>query len=307
MSNGYPGLQLTDEDALKLLASDTHIGMTNVDHQCEAYTFKRRNDGTYIINLKKTWEKLLLAARAIAAVENPADVCVISARPYAQRALLKFAAHTGATPIFGRFTPGQFTNQLQKNYREPRLLVISDPRVDHQAVTEASYCNLPVISFVNSDSPLKFIDIAIPCNNKGAQSIGLMWWLLAREVLILKGKISRDSGFRLDDRVIMPDLYFYRDPEEQEKEEAAEIREAPKESVGGGWDAPAIEGKPEEGGAPGEAVRLDFGIQKIDDWSAAADAQQPVAAAPGWENQPAAGNTAGGAQGTEWGATGGSW
>lgn len=65
-------------------------------------------------------------------------------------------------------------------------------------------------------------------------------------MLILKGKISRESGFRLDDRVIMPDLYFYRDPEEQEKEEAAEIREAPKESVGGGWDAPAIEGKPEE-------------------------------------------------------------
>lgn len=72
-----------------------------------------------------------------------------------------------------------------------------------------------------------------------------MWWLLAREVLILKGKISRETGFRLDDRVIMPDLYFYRDPEEQEKEEAAEIREAPKEAVGG-WDAPAIEGKPEE-------------------------------------------------------------
>lgn len=36
--------------------------------------------GVYIINLKKTWEKLLLAARAIVAIENPADVCVISSR-----------------------------------------------------------------------------------------------------------------------------------------------------------------------------------------------------------------------------------
>lgn len=51
--------------------------------------------GTYLINLGYTWEKLSLAARAIAAVDNPADVCVVSARPYAQRALLKFAAHTG--------------------------------------------------------------------------------------------------------------------------------------------------------------------------------------------------------------------
>lgn len=54
--------------------------------------------GVHLINLGYTWEKLALAARAIAAVENPADVCVVSARPYAQRALLKFAAHTGATP-----------------------------------------------------------------------------------------------------------------------------------------------------------------------------------------------------------------
>src|SRR5690242_15424832 len=88
--------------------------------------------GTYIIDIKKTWEKLLLAARAIAAVENPADVVVVSARPYAQRALLKFAAHTGATAIFGRFSPGCLTNQIQKSFKEPRLLVISDPRVDHQ-------------------------------------------------------------------------------------------------------------------------------------------------------------------------------
>ena len=69
--------------------------------------------GVHIINIKKTWEKLVLAARAIVAIENPADVCVISARPYGQRAVLKFASATGATPIAGRFTPGTFTNQIQ--------------------------------------------------------------------------------------------------------------------------------------------------------------------------------------------------
>lgn len=122
--------------------------------------------GVHIIDIKKTWDKLFLAARAIAAIENPADICVISARPFAQRALLKFAAHTGATPIFGRFTPGSLTNQIQKNFKEPRLLVVSDPRMDHQAVTEASYVNVPVISFINTDSPLKYIDVGIPCNNK---------------------------------------------------------------------------------------------------------------------------------------------
>lgn len=72
--------------------------------------------GLNIFNLNKTWEKLLLAARAIVAVEHPSEIFVISSRPYGQRAVLKFAAYTGATPIAGRFTPGAFTNQIQVNF-----------------------------------------------------------------------------------------------------------------------------------------------------------------------------------------------
>ena len=46
--------------------------------------FRRRSDGVCLIDIKKTWEKLLLAARIIAAIENPADVCVISSRIFGQ-------------------------------------------------------------------------------------------------------------------------------------------------------------------------------------------------------------------------------
>lgn len=231
MSGGLDALAMKEDDVMKFLACGTHLGATNVDFQMEQYVYKRKPDGTYIINLRKTWEKLLLAARAVAAIENPADVCVISARPYGQRAVLKFASATGATPIAGRFTPGAFTNQIQKAFREPRLLVVTDPRTDHQPVNEASYVNIPVIALCNTDSPLKYIDIAIPCNNKSIHSIGLMWWLLAREVLRLRGNISREHPWD-----VMVDLYFYRDPEEAEKEEQAALEKAAaKEDVTETW------------------------------------------------------------------------
>jgi len=227
-------LALQEDDVAKMLAACTHIGASNVDFQMESYIFKRKNDGTPIINLRRTWEKLLLAARAVAAIENPADVFVISSRSYGQRAVLKFAAHTGCTPIAGRFTPGAFTNQIQAAFREPRLLVVTDPRADHQPVTEASYVNIPVVAFCNTDALLRYVDICVPCNNKAPHSIGLMWWMMAREVLRLRGTISRDMKWD-----VMADLFFHRDPEEVEKEEQAKEQAiqqeapAPKEDFGG--------------------------------------------------------------------------
>mgnify|MGYP000143748605 FL=1 len=88
--------------------------------------------GIFIINVGKTWEKLELAARVIVSIENPQDIIVQSARPYGQRAVLKFAQYTGAQAIAGRHTPGTFTNQLQTTFCEPRLLILTDPRTDHQ-------------------------------------------------------------------------------------------------------------------------------------------------------------------------------
>jgi small subunit ribosomal protein SAe len=47
----------------------------------DPYMYKRNNEGIHIINVAKTWEKLMVAARIIAAVTNPRDILVMSLIP----------------------------------------------------------------------------------------------------------------------------------------------------------------------------------------------------------------------------------
>jgi len=207
----------TSQDIEMLLAAQCHLGSKNLQVHMEPYLWKTRPDGVNVINIGKTWEKIVLAARIIAAVDNPADIAVISARPYGQRAVLKFAAHTGASAIAGRFTPGNFTNYITRSFKEPRLIIVTDPRTDAQAIKEASYVNIPVVALCDTDSPTEFVDIAIPTNNKGRHAIGLIWWMLAREVLRLRGTLAN----RETEWDMMVDLYFYRDPEAEENKDTA--------------------------------------------------------------------------------------
>lgn len=277
IDSGSKVLRATQQDVQKMLAAHIHLGTKNTCHMMKKYVHGRTKDGINIIDMHTTWEKLMLAARIIVSVENPVDVCVCSVRLFGQRATLKYAQNTGANYITGRFIPGSFTNQIQSKFTQPRVLIVTDPRTDHQALNEARLVNIPVIALADTDSPLSYVDVAIPCNNRGKHAIGMMYWLLAREVLRMRGAISRAIPWE-----VKVDLFFYRDPEEAEKNEAEAA-----DNYGASWQAA-------DTSAEAAPAQQDWNAPAAD-WNAQQAAAAPAAAGQDWNAQAAAG-------GDNWGA-----
>ena len=158
------------------------------------FIYKRREDGLYLLDLATIDKRISAAAKMLARYEQPTIIATAS-RIYAIAPAKKFAEITGVKLLSGRVMPGIFTNPNREDFVEPEIILISDTRNERQAVREASKINAPVIALCDTDNWMKFVDLVIPCNNKGRRSLALIYYLLAREFLKEKGTIKGNEEF----------------------------------------------------------------------------------------------------------------
>ena len=179
-----------DEDTF--LTCGVHIGTKQKSKDMEPYVYKVRDDCLRILNVNLTSEKITEASNFLKDYE-PKDVLVVSARQYGWKPAKKFADACGFTCIAGRFTPGRLTNPEMRFFIEPKIIVLTDPAADAQAFREAVNIDIPVIAMCDSNNLTTDIDIVVPGNNKGRRSLALIYWLMAREILRIKGELPADG------------------------------------------------------------------------------------------------------------------
>ncbi len=181
----------------RYLAAGLHIGTQQKTKDMERYIYRVRADGLYVLDVRKTNDRILSAAKFLAKYD-PDDILVVSTRQYGQAPVKRFGEIVGAKTIPGRFIPGTLTNPNYAKFIEPKVLVVTDPRSDSQAIIEAKQMGLPVVALCDTENLLGNVDIVIPVNNKGRKAIALVYWLLARQILREKGIIAEDADLDVE-------------------------------------------------------------------------------------------------------------
>ncbi len=171
------------------LMAGVHIGTHLCTRFMEPFVYRVRNDGLYILDIRKIDERIRIAAKFLSRYEA-SKIAVVSVRQYGHKPVRKFCSYVGCKPFVGRFMPGAFTNPSLKWYFEPDVVLITDPRADSQAIREAAAVGIPVVALTDTDNRTEFIDLIIPANNKGRKSLALIYWLLARQILRERGAIG---------------------------------------------------------------------------------------------------------------------
>ena len=181
----------------KILATGIRVGTQVKTKFMKSFITTASPEGLYMLDLDITLEKIKTAAKFINRVGTD-NLIVCTGRRYAETPIEKFCEMLDAKKLLGRFMPGTLTNPSLPYYIEPKLVLISDPQVDEQAITEATNAGIPVIGIANTDNITSKLDVIIPANNRGRKALATVYWLLVRQILIERGELKENESMKYE-------------------------------------------------------------------------------------------------------------
>jgi len=181
----------------KILATGIRVGTQVKTKFMKPFITKASPEGLYMLDLDITLKKIKTAAKFINR-SGTDKLIVCSGRQYAETPIEKFCEMVDSKKLLGRFMPGTFTNPSLPYYIEPKLVFISDPQVDEQAITEATNAGIPIIGIANTDNITSKLDVIIPANNRGRKALATVYWLLVRQILIERGKLKEGEPMKYE-------------------------------------------------------------------------------------------------------------
>ena len=171
------------------LKSGIHIGTKFRTKYMEQFIYKTRPDGLSVLNLQKIDERISIAA-AFLSQYNPKDITIICRRENGWKPVELFGKLTGIRVIAGRYPPGMLTNPQLEEYTEAKIVMVVDAWPDRNAVMDAVKSGIPVVALCDTNNQSNYIDLVVPCNNKGKKSLGLLFYILTKEYLKVKGALK---------------------------------------------------------------------------------------------------------------------
>ncbi len=181
-----------------------HIGTKFRTKYMEPFVYKVRGDGLAVLNVKKIDERIGIVAKFLGQYE-PNEILVACRRENGWDAVKLFSKLTGIRVIAGRYRPGMLTNPNLEGFTEAKILLVVDPWPDKNAIRDAVKIGMPVVALCDTNNEANYIDLVIPCNNKGKKSLGLFFWILTKEYLKSRGVIKKDEDLKLTYNDFSPD------------------------------------------------------------------------------------------------------
>ncbi|MGB9674801.1 MAG: 30S ribosomal protein S2, partial [Nanopusillaceae archaeon] len=174
------------EDYIK---AGVHIGTKIKNKETKKFIARVRSDGLAIIDVNKIDERLRLATRLLSKYE-PYEILAVGRRETARKPLLMLHKYTGINVYPGRYPPGLLTNTSLEIFKDVEVVIITDPILDKNALLDAYRTGKVIVAFVDTNNSLRYIDLAIPANNRGSRSLALLYYIITREYLSARGLIG---------------------------------------------------------------------------------------------------------------------